>query len=66
MNKISITNDLFDSVLTGLCLMTKIDEIFLYEAIQPVFISILPLLTEYYLQNLNNEYHEFISFYSVK
>ncbi|CAF3107519.1 unnamed protein product [Rotaria sp. Silwood2] len=40
--------------------MTKENEIFLYETIQPIFISILPLLTEYYLKNQNNEYHVFI------
>ncbi|CAF4263498.1 unnamed protein product, partial [Rotaria sordida] len=62
VKKISNVNNLFNSILIGLCLMTKTNEIFLYESIQSIFISILPLLAEYYLQNLNNEYNEFISY----
>ena len=60
--KVSIMNELFNSILIGLCLMTKTDEIFLYETIEPIFISILPLLTDYYLQNLDNQYTEFVTF----
>ena len=55
-DQISMTDDLFNSILIGLCLMTKTDKIFLYETIQPIFLSILPLLAEYYLKNLNNEF----------
>jgi hypothetical protein len=36
--------------------MTKTEQILLYENIQPIFVSILPLLIEYYLKNLNNEF----------
>jgi hypothetical protein len=61
VTKISITDELFKSIFTGLCLMTKTDKIVLYESIQPIFISILPLLAEYHLQHLDNEYYEFIS-----
>ena len=56
-----IMNDLLNSILMGLCLMTEVNKSFLYENIQPIFISILPLLTEYYLQNLSNEYSEFLT-----
>ena len=52
INQISIFNDLF----IGLCLITKISENFPWESIQSLFISILPLLTEYFLQNSNNEF----------
>jgi hypothetical protein len=36
--------------------MTKTEQILLYENIQPIFVSMLPLLIEYYLKNLNNEF----------
>ena len=59
-DKISNEEDLFNSILVGLCLMTKINEIFLHEVIQPIFTAILPLLAEYHLQNPNDEYDKFI------
>ncbi|CAF0748456.1 unnamed protein product [Adineta steineri] len=49
-------NDLFNSILITLCSMTKSDEFYQYESIQSIFIDILPLLTEYYLKNQDNEF----------
>ena len=51
--KISPTNDLFNSILLGLCLMTE-SELFAYEDIQTIFIAVLPLLAEYHLENESN------------
>ena len=63
LKKSIIENDLFNSILIGLCLMTETNEIFNFENIQPIFTTILPLLTEYYLQNIVNDdnYRHFIS-----
>ncbi|UJR32400.1 hypothetical protein I4U23_019862 [Adineta vaga] len=55
INQTTVDNELFNSILTNLCLMTKTDEIVLYESIQSIFISIVPLLAEYYLLNLDND-----------
>lgn len=53
-------NDLIHSSLIGLCLMTDIPTNFVYKDIQPIFLSILPLLSQYYLLNINNEDSEFV------
>lgn len=55
-------NNLFNSILIGLCLMTKVNEILVYEALQPIFITILPLLAEYYLNNLSHPYRDIICY----
>ena len=56
INQRSIVNDLFNSILIGLCAMPKPDEISIHDAIHTIDIAILPLLAEYYLQNLDNEF----------
>ncbi|CAF3666099.1 unnamed protein product [Rotaria socialis] len=60
--KVSHVNNLLSSILIGLCSMTKLDEIFVYEIVQPIFLAVLPLLAEYYLKNLEHEYHELICY----
>lgn len=60
LQKVSSKDPLFDSIFIGLGLMTKTNEIFLYESMQPILIVILPILVDYYLQNVNHEYKEFI------
>ncbi|CAF5088561.1 unnamed protein product, partial [Rotaria magnacalcarata] len=42
--KVPHVNNLLNSILIGLCSMTKLDEIFVYEIVQPIFLAVLPLL----------------------
>ncbi|CAM4831763.1 unnamed protein product [Rotaria magnacalcarata] len=60
--KVPHVNNLLNSILIGLCSMTKLDEIFVYEIVQPIFLAVLPLLAEYYLKNLEHEYRDFICY----
>ncbi|CAF3228303.1 unnamed protein product [Rotaria sp. Silwood2] len=53
-NKVERTNDIINQILLGLGLMTQ-TEIFSFATVQPIFISILPLLTEYLLHDRNSE-----------
>lgn len=55
----STNTDLFPSVLLGLSFLTQ-QETNLTEDIQSIFLTILPLLSEYQLTNHNNAYHFFI------
>jgi hypothetical protein len=56
-----IINELFNSILISLCLMTKTNEIFDFTTIQPIFAASLPLLADYLLQNTINDCQDFIS-----
>ncbi|CAF0859833.1 unnamed protein product [Rotaria sordida] len=58
IDKLTIMNDLFNSMLVGLCLMTKTNEIFDFEIIQPIFTTTIPILVEYVFQSANNEENE--------
>ena len=58
--KKSTDNDVFNSILLGLCFLTEKDTNFT-EDIQSIFIGILPLLTEYRLSNIDNVNHFFIA-----
>ncbi|CAF3687383.1 unnamed protein product [Rotaria sp. Silwood1] len=55
IHKLIIMNDFFNTMLAGLCLMTKTHEIFDFEIIQPIFATTIPLLVEYIFQNTNND-----------
>ncbi|CAF2919893.1 unnamed protein product [Rotaria sp. Silwood2] len=55
VDKLITMNDLFNSMLAGLCLMTKTNEIFDFEIIQPIFTTTMPMLVEYVVQNANDE-----------
>ena len=56
----SMINEQIQTILIGLCITTNTD-VFLYEAIQPIFLSVLPLLVDYYLLDLNPEWTGFLS-----
>ncbi|CAF0824036.1 unnamed protein product, partial [Didymodactylos carnosus] len=55
LGKVAFASDLFHPILVGLGLMTKAEEIFHFATIQPIFSAVLPLLTEYLLQNTTSE-----------
>ncbi|CAF0746684.1 unnamed protein product [Adineta ricciae] len=52
----SSENELFSMILNNLALMSNSNEMFNYECNQPIFISILPLLAEYCLHHLDNNF----------
>ena len=56
----STKGDLFPSVLLGLTFLTQQETDFT-EDIQSIFLTILPLLSEYQLANHNNDYYFFIA-----
>ena len=47
-------NILLNNILIGLSLMTKIDQILSFQIVQPIFNTVLPLLSEYLLTNSTN------------
>ena len=55
----SVINEQIQNILIGLCLMTNTD-VFLYESIQPIFLSVLPRLVDYSLLNLKPEWKDFL------
>ncbi|CAF4361411.1 unnamed protein product, partial [Rotaria magnacalcarata] len=55
-NKVDGTNDFFQQILFGLCLMTQ-TKIFNFDIVQPIFTSVLPLLTEHALRSTVYEYN---------
>ncbi|CAF3840928.1 unnamed protein product [Rotaria sordida] len=58
IDRLTSVKDLFNSILAGLCLMTKTNEIFDFDIIQPIFTAIIQLLIEYVFQNINTEEYE--------
>jgi len=56
----SVINEQIQTISISLCITTNTD-VFLYEAIQPIFLSVLPLLVDYYLLDLNPEWTGFLS-----
>ncbi|UJR18238.1 hypothetical protein I4U23_005138 [Adineta vaga] len=64
-------NILFKSTLVGLCLMTKVNELFDFTTVQPIFAAILPLLVNYILHMLTKKrfisnYYDLISWLIAK
>ncbi|CAF0744045.1 unnamed protein product [Didymodactylos carnosus] len=55
IDKRAIVNDLLNSILVGLYLMTEIEKQFSLATIQPIFTAILPLTAEFVLQNTANK-----------
>ncbi|CAF3887263.1 unnamed protein product [Adineta steineri] len=50
-NKLTFMND----ILVGLCLMTETENKFDFTIIQPIFITVLPLIAEFSIQNSDNQ-----------
>ncbi|CAF0773776.1 unnamed protein product [Adineta ricciae] len=50
-----IKTELIDSILVYLSLMTKINETFDFKVIQPIFSTVLPLLSDFLLQQTNHD-----------
>ncbi|CAF3346877.1 unnamed protein product [Rotaria socialis] len=55
-DKVEGANDFFQQILFGLCLMTQ-TSIFNFDIVQPIFTSVLPLLTEHALRSTIYEYN---------
>ncbi|CAM4793210.1 unnamed protein product [Rotaria magnacalcarata] len=63
IKKAERTHDEFISqILVGLCFLTQ-TEIFNFNTVKPIFISVLPLLAEYLLQHTNSEDNHIYSLY---
>ncbi|CAF4751629.1 unnamed protein product [Rotaria sp. Silwood1] len=48
-------NDLLNSIFISLCLMTKTENIFNFDQVQPIFTKLLPILVQYLLKNTMNQ-----------
>lgn len=53
MDKLEKSNDLMNQILVGLCLMTQ-RKIFRFTEVQPIFVSVLPFLSDYLLVKCKN------------
>ncbi|CAF1027836.1 unnamed protein product, partial [Didymodactylos carnosus] len=54
-DKRAIVNDLLNSILVGLYLMTETEKQFNFATIQPIFTAVLPLIADFVLQSTANE-----------
>ncbi|CAM4818443.1 unnamed protein product [Rotaria magnacalcarata] len=58
----TISSEFINEIFVGLCLMTQ-TKLFSFDTVQPIFISILPLLAEYLLQYSSSEHNNMYSLY---